>query len=207
MSLEKNRSLTEKIVVTAILAAIIVVLQTFASSIKIGPFSITLSLVPIMIGAILYGSAVGAILGAVFGAVVCVSVVTGVDVGGFIMFQKLPVLTLFLCLLKSTVAGFASGEVYKAFKKLKLFSGKGNPGVILAAIVCPVCNTGILCVGIFAFYRDIAIGWANSNGYDSLLLYILVGMVGINFLMELLINIVLVPVIVRVVKAVKKVHS
>ena len=92
MSIMKNRSKIQTVVVTAILAAIIIVLQTFASGIRIGPFTITLSLVPIVLGAVLYGPFQGAFLGAVFGVVVCVAVVTGADAGGFLMFQELPVL-------------------------------------------------------------------------------------------------------------------
>ena len=41
---------TKKLVVTGLLAAIVVVLQTFASAIRIGQFNLTLSLIPIIIG-------------------------------------------------------------------------------------------------------------------------------------------------------------
>ena len=79
-----------KLVGAAVLAAIIVVLQLVVSSIHVGPFSITLALIPIIIGAIVYGPGTGAGLGAVFGLVVCYAVVTGADAGGFLMFQEKP---------------------------------------------------------------------------------------------------------------------
>ena len=44
----------------ALLAALIVVLQTVASGIKIGPVPISLTLVPIVVGAILFGPGAGA---------------------------------------------------------------------------------------------------------------------------------------------------
>lgn len=198
MSMEKNRARIQSVVVTAVLAAIIMVLQTFASGIHIGPFTITLSLVPIILGAVLYGPWQGATLGAVFGVVVCTAVVSGADAGGHLMFQELPALTLILCVLKSTVAGFAAGAVYKLFKNKKYL------GVMTAAIIAPICNTGILSIGMLLFYKELVTGWAIAKGFDSALLYIILGVVGLNFLVELLINVVLAPVIVRVINAVKK---
>ena len=136
--MKTNKQMIQRLVGTAVLAAIIVVLQLVASGIKIGPFTITLSLVPIILGAILFGATSGAVLGAVFGGMVCISVVTGADVGGFIMFQQLPVLTLLLCMLKSTAAGFVAGVIWKALQ------GKNKlAAVTLSAIVCPICNTQV----------------------------------------------------------------
>ena len=199
MSIMKNRSKIQTVVVTAILAAIIIVLQTFASGIRIGPFTITLSLVPIVLGAVLYGPFQGAFLGAVFGVVVCVAVVTGADAGGFLMFQELPVLTLFLCVLKSTVAGFVAGLIYKLLGKKNMYVG-----IAAAAIAAPICNTGILSIGMLLFYKELITGWAIGAGYSSALLYVILGVVGINFIAELVINVVLTPVILRVIRAVKK---
>ena len=48
---EKTRRLTG----LALMTAIIVVLQVVASFVKFGPFTITLALAPILIGAALYG--------------------------------------------------------------------------------------------------------------------------------------------------------
>lgn len=199
MSIERNKKTIQMIVVTAVLAAVIVVLQSFASAIHIGPFTITLSLVPIILGAVLYGPVQGAILGAVFGVVVCVAVVTGADPGGFLMFQELPAVTLFLCVLKSAVAGYVAGIVCKLLKKKNLYLG-----VVIASVVAPVCNTGILSVGMLLFYRELVNGWALAEGYNSALLYIILGMCGLNFLVETAINLVLTPALVRVIKAVKK---
>jgi uncharacterized membrane protein len=188
----------QKLVFLAILAAIIVVLQTFAGSIPVGPFTITLSLIPIMLGAILYGPCAGAFLGAVFGVVVCVAVVTGTDMGGNLMFQQLPVLTLFLCMLKSTVAGFVSGLICKALQKKNLYLG-----VALASVACPVMNTGILATGMLLFYGDLVTGWALANSYSNAFLYIIFGMVGVNFLVEMAINLVLIPACAGIIRALK----
>ena len=72
---EKTRRLTG----LALMTAIIVVLQVVASFVKFGPFTITLALAPILIGAALYGPKAGACLGGVFGAVVLLACILGWD--------------------------------------------------------------------------------------------------------------------------------
>lgn len=64
---------TKKIVGTGLFTAIVVVLQLVASAIKFGPFSITLVLAPIIIGAAMYGIGAGAWLGFAFGVTVLIS--------------------------------------------------------------------------------------------------------------------------------------
>ncbi|NLF34555.1 MAG: ECF transporter S component, partial [Clostridiales bacterium] len=56
------RQNTQTMTGLAIMTAIIVVLQVVASFVKFGPFSITLALAPIIIGAALYGPMAGAYL-------------------------------------------------------------------------------------------------------------------------------------------------
>ncbi len=194
--MKTNKKAVQQLVGTAVLAALIVILQLVASGIKIGPFTITLSLVPIILGACLFGPVSGAVLGAVFGGMVCISVVTGADPGGHLMFLQLPVLTLVLCLLKSTVAGLVAGILPRLVKNRDL-------SAILAAIACPICNTGILCIGILAFYNDLVTSWAIAEGFANAIGYVILGMVGVNFLVELAINLVLAPVILRVLSIIK----
>ncbi len=195
-----NTQAIQKLVGTAVLAALVIILQLVASGIKIGPFTITLALVPIILGAILFGPISGGVLGAFFGAIVCYSVITGADVGGHLMFQQLPVLTLFLCILKSTAAGVAAGWVWKLLHKRT----KPLIAALVAAVVCPVYNTGILCIGMLAFYNSLLTGWAIGAGYGNAFAYVIFGMTGVNFLIELAINLVLTPVILRVISAVEK---
>ena len=67
---------TKKLVGVALFTAIVVVLQLIGSGIKLGPFSISLVLVPIVVGAALYGKSAGAWLGFVFGFVVLLTLST-----------------------------------------------------------------------------------------------------------------------------------
>ena len=71
-------------------------------------------------------------------------------------------------------------------------------GSILAGIVSPVVNTGVFCLGLALFFYDTLVAWA---GGTDLIYYIIFGLTGVNFLLELVINLVLSTVIVRVVKA------
>ena len=80
-SLEK----TKVLVGMAIFTALVVALQQLAGVIKIGPFSPSLVLVPIVIGAASYGYLSGAWLGLVFGVLVMIGCITGTDIGGNMM--------------------------------------------------------------------------------------------------------------------------
>lgn len=72
-----------------LLAAIAAVLQLVGSAIRFGPFSVSLVLIPIVLGAALYGWGMGCWLGLVFGAVVLLSGDAGLflaaDPGGAIV--------------------------------------------------------------------------------------------------------------------------
>ena len=70
-------------------------------------------MLPIIIGAILYGPMGGAILGAAFGIVVSIQVVTGAA-GAFstAMLEFQPAATILVCLLKGIAAGAAAGAFF-----------------------------------------------------------------------------------------------
>ncbi len=187
---EKTRRLTG----LALMTAIIVVLQVVASFVKFGPFTITLALAPIIIGAALYGAGAGAWLGAVFGVVVLIACIAGWDQGGNVLFTANPLLTAALCVVKGAAAGLVSGAVFRAIMARHYPMG----AAITAGILCPVVNTGIFIVGLTLCFHDTLVAWA---GGSDLMFYIITVLTGINFVLELAINLVLSTVIVRVVKA------
>jgi len=180
----------------AILSAIIIVLQVFTTFVRFGPFSITLALIPIVVGAAMYGVGAGAYLGAVFSVVVVIMCITGGDVGGFMVWSANPFMCVVMCMLKGTMAGLCAGAVYKALKeKNKLLA------VIMAALVSPIVNTGIFIIGMLLFFRETLAAWA---GGSDLLSYIILGLTGVNFLIELGVNMILSPVVVKIIDAVQK---
>ena len=191
-----NKSNVYRLTGLGILTAIIIVLQVLTTFVRFGPFSITLALIPIVVGAAMYGKGAGAYLGAVFSVVVVIMCITGGDVGGFMVWSANPVMCVIMCMLKGTAAGFLAGLMYQLV-------GKKNQllGVILAALISPIANTGIFIIGMLLFFRETLASWA---GGSDLLTYIIMGMTGVNFLVELGVNIVLSPIVVKIIDAVRK---
>ena len=165
----------------------VIVLQLVGAFIRFGPFSISLVLVPIVIGAATCGVEVGAWLGLIFGIVVLLSG----DAAAFLSIS-IPG-TIITVLLKGTACGFFAGMAYKALEKKNRYLA-----VIVAAIVCPIVNTGIFLLGCLVFFMGTVTSWAEAAGFTgNVAQYMIFGLVGMNFVFELLFNIVLSPIIVR----------
>ncbi len=180
---------TKKLVGIGLLTAIVVVLQALAVVIRpTGIFNISLVLVPIVVGAALYGYKAGAWLGFVFSIVVLFT-----DTAAF-MAISVPG-TIITVLVKGTVAGLVAGLVYLALEKKNRYLA-----VVGAAIACPVVNTGLFLVGCVLFFMDTINGWAAAAGYASAGTYLIGVMVGVNFLVELGVNIVLSSAIMRIIR-------
>ncbi|WP_432651484.1 ECF transporter S component [Huintestinicola sp.] len=186
------REKTRAIVGTGILTAIVVVLQALAIGIKFGPFSVTFVLIPIVVGAALYGYKSGAWLGFVFGAVVLCT-----DAAAFMAINAAG--TVITVLLKGILAGLGAGLVYKLLE-----NKNRTAAVIAAAVVCPVINTGVFLLGCVVFFLDTITEWAQGAGFASVGAYLIFGMVGLNFLVEMVSNILLSSVIVKILNIVKK---
>lgn len=187
----------KRMVGIGLLMALVVVMQLLSGVIPpVAGFSISLVLIPIVLGSAAFGPGAGALLGATFGLVVFINCVTGADPGGQMVFQAGPVLCFLVVMAKGTLAGFGSGLVYK------LLSGK-NPylAMLCAAIVCPVINTGVFVACMFAFFIDVLSVW---TGGTNLVGYVLSGLILMNFLPELAINVVFSPAGQRILHAVKK---
>ena len=193
---------TKTLVGMAIFTAIVVVLQLIASFVKFGFFTPSLVLIPIVIGTAIYGIKAGAWLGFVFGVVVLIACITGADQGGYLMWGVNPAVTALICVGKGVACGALAGLTYQL-----LHHKNQILATVAAAVVCPVVNTGLFCLGAVAVFKPLllewAAGWAVQNGMEavSLVTYVFLGLIGINFLVELLINVVLSPVVVRILKA------
>ena len=184
-----------KLVGTSILAAIIVVLQIVTTYFPTKPFSITLALIPIIIGAAVFDEYVGAILGGVFSIVVIIMCVIGADVGGAMVWNANPFLCIVVCMLKGVAAGYVSGLVYRLISKKNTIIA-----TVVAGISAPVVNTGIFLLGLSIFFRPVLFAWA---GKTDIVFYVLFMLTGLNFLVELGVNMVSAPIIVRILKAIK----
>ena len=181
-----KNSKIKRMVSVALLMALVLVMQMLSGIIPpMGGFSISLVLIPIVLGAAIFGPGVGALLGATFGVIVYINCVTGADPGGAMVFQANPVLCLVVVLGKGILAGAASGVAYKLLRKVN-----GYLAMLAAAIVCPVVNTGVFIACMLTFFKDVLSLWA---GGGALFAYILSGLVLCNFVPELIINIVFSP--------------
>ena len=178
----------------AMLTAIVIVLQLAGSFIRLGMFSVSLVLMPIVVGAAIGGPLFGAWLGGVFGLAVLFSG----DAAAFLAID--PFGTVVTVMVKGILAGLVAGFVFDAIAKK---ADKGNLfAAIVAAISCPIVNTGIFLVGCLLFFMPTIEEWAAGLGYASAGQYMILGLVGGNFVFELVINMVLVPAIVALVKLV-----
>lgn len=177
--------------------ALVVVMQFVSGLIPpVSGFSISLVLIPIVLGAALYGPSAGMILGGTFGAIVYINCVTGADVGGAMVFQANPVLCYLVVMGKGILAGLASGLVYKLLSYKNAYVA-----MLCAALVCPLVNTGVFVVCMLTFFKDVLSVWAEGG---NLIAYVLSGLVLCNFVPELIINLAFSPASVRIVTTVNK---
>ena len=183
----------QTLTVGAILTAIVVVLQLMGAFIRFGPFSISLVLLPIVIGAAMCNWKIGGGLGFIFGVAVILS-------GDAMAFFAIDVVgTIITVLAKGTLCGVAAGLVYKLFEKHNSYLA-----VTAAAVVCPIVNTGIFLLGCKLFFFETISQWGAAEGFTSVAKYMFLGLAGGNFLVELAANIILAPVIYRIIKALRK---
>lgn len=185
---------TKTMVLGAVLTALVVILQFLGAFIKFGPFSISLVLVPIVIGCATCGVAVGAWLGLVFGFTVLISG----DAAAFLAVN--PIGTVITVLVKGAACGLLAGLMYRAMAKWNRYVAVGA-----AAIVCPLVNTGVFLLGCLLFFMETITQWSAQFGFGAQVgRYMIFVLVGGNFLVELAINIVLSPVIVRLLRVREK---
>ncbi len=176
-----------------LLTAIVIVLQLFASQIKIGGlFSITLCLAPISVGAALYGWKGGVWLGFAFGLIVMFT-----DTALF--FPINPMGTIITVMVKGMLAGLAAGLLFKPLsKKSDLLA------VIVCGVVVPLVNKLIFVAGCGIFFLDTVKQWAVGAEFTNVALYMFFGMTGFNFLVELGVNLILSTAIVRIIQVGRK---
>lgn len=199
MNRNENHKKIAKLTSLALLTAIVVVLQLIGSSFRIGPIPFSLVLVPIVIGAILFGPWAGALLGAVFGVMALSGGISGTDTFTATLWSFSPFWTAATCLLKGAACGAAAGLVYRVLAK------KQTLACILAAVVCPIVNTGVFALVMLTALRTPLMQMAAVYGWTgSAVTVLFVTVIGVNFFVELGINAVLSAAIARVVNAVVK---
>lgn len=184
---------TEKLVLLALLTALVAILAYFGGFIKIGGFaSISLTLVPVVLGAALLGPWAGGWLGGVSGVIFFMTADAAFWMG------LSPIGTVITVMIKGIMAGLCAGFVFKLLEKYNRYLA-----IIVSAVVAPVVNTGIFLIGCLIFFMD-AVGPGAAGAGMSVGGYLIVFFVGFNFVFELLVNVVLSPALARVLDIAEK---
>lgn len=173
----------KRFAILTIFAAIIIVLQILSTYINFGGFSITLTLIPIVIAGAVYGPYVGMLMGLVFGIIVDIMVILGLDPSGATMFAARPIITVSTCLVKGGLAGLFGALSYKYIKNNRV-------GIIISAIITPITNTFILALSLILFFE--------SSFASAMLMFM-----SINFILELLLNALISPGLVNLINRAK----
>ena len=182
----------------ALLTAVIMALHFSGVAIPAFGTKISLVLIPIALGAMLLGPAAGAILGFIYGMTVFVTLgVMHMDPFTGFLFDNTPVMAALICTVKTTAAGLVAGWVYRALSKKSVWLA-----VFVAAALVPTINTGVFVLGCFLIYSTIS-EFAAGAGYSAVY-FILILCAGINYLLELAINLIFSPALERLVRLLSK---
>ena len=184
---------TEKIVLLSLLTALVAVLSYFGGFIKIGGLaSISLTLVPVVLGAALCGPWAGAWLGGVSGIVFFMTA----DAAFWMGLSALG--TVLTVMVKGIMAGLCAGLVYKLLERYNRYLA-----IIVSAVIAPIVNTGIFLIGCLIFFVDAVSDMAVTAGM-GIGGYLIIFFVGLNFVFELIVNVVLSPTLARVIDLAEK---
>ena len=185
---------TKNIVYLAILTTLLVVLNLLSTVFRIIT-NVNLTLIPIVLGALMLGMRGGFILGVISGLMTFLFGVFGVDAFTNFLFTQHPILTFLTCTVKITVAGVLGGLVYNVLKNKYL-------ATFLASAVVPVVNTAIFIIGALTMHDSISV-LANGEGV-SVMYFLIIFCAGVNFLIELGINLLVAPAIHTTVNVLEK---
>ena len=139
---EQKHQKTLKLVETAMLAAIVVLMSfTPIGYLKVGALSITFIMIPVVIGGITVGPAAGAVLGAIWGATSFWQCF-GMDAFGTTLMSLNPVGTFITCVVARILAGWLAGLVYMAISKI-------GPKARIAG--CPIASLSVALINTTLF--------------------------------------------------------
>lgn len=185
---------TETLTLGAIMTAFVIILQCLAFYTNFfGPFATAVALVPIVIGSALCGIWIGAWLGFVFGMVVLLT-------GGAALFFAFSIPgAIITVLVKGTACGFASGLTLKLMKRCNRYLS-----VTVASLICPIVNTGVFLLGSFVFFADYANAIAEACELEVSGMMVFFSLAMANFLFEMLLSALFIPVTVKLLNIRKK---
>lgn len=182
----------------AVLLALVVVLQIWGGSIKIGVTSFSLVLIPIVLGGVMFGVSAGAILGFVFGLIVLIYGITGADAFTALLFNEHPFLTSLLCLGKGAAAGAAAGAMFALVRKKNDYAA-----IFASSAIAPIVNTGLFILGALLMSDTLSASEYVAEG-TTVLYFLVIGCAGLNFIVEFVVNLILSPALYTVFRVTQK---
>lgn len=184
---KKSFFTAKNIAILAVLLALVVVLQVFGLAIPMpGGTSMSFVLVPIIVGGMLLGPVAGTFLGCVFG------IITIFDPLAMLLMNYAPATTIITVVLKGTLAGLVPSLLFGLVSKKNRYAAS-----FVAAASAPIVNTGVFFIGCLCMQN--AIVQSVGTGF-----WVFIGLIMINFAIELAVNIVLAPAIYTIDNVIEK---
>ncbi len=149
-----------------------------------GALSITLMIIPVVVGAISLGNVAGIILGGVFGLtsfLQCFGVGYVVDPTAPILFGENPYFAAITCFVPRMLMGLCVSLVFKLVLRIEKFKKLAYP---VAAAFGAILNTAFFMTFLILFYKNTVLG-------GKTVLAIILPILSINFLVEFCVSLVL----------------
>lgn len=192
---------TLRMVQIALLMALEVVLTLLYIPTPISTINLNFGLVPIVIAAIFLGPLAGMLVGCVSGVVTAIQVVTVPSIFYTFLVTVNPIAACMISVIKTAVAGLIVGWVYRLMNK----ACKSSLVIsLVSSVVCPVVNSGVFALGMFVFFGNALLADATlSTRGSGLVAIVFVGLIGVNFFVELVVTTLLSPALVKTLSAAK----
>ena len=170
---------TFKLTLTAIFTAIIIVMSfTPLGYLKVGVIEITFTTIPVALGAMIAGPAVGAFLGFAFGMTSFIQCF-GFSAFGAALLGINPIFTAIVCLVPRILMGWLTGLI---FKGLRSKCSKPLVANFVGGIVAPLLNTLFFMSALILLFWNTEFIQSLASGMN--ILAFVVAFVGINGLIE-----------------------
>ncbi len=200
-----NREKTLKMVQIALLSALVIVLQLFFSAIRVGPVTLNFVLVPIVIAGIFISPVAGLFLGTLAGTTTFIQVFTSTDAFYVFLMTNNAIATAVICIVKTALAGLLAGLSYRLISKISEYR---SINALIPAVICPIINTGLFCLGMLVFFTGaFQADPTYGPSAENIIYFVIIVLAGINFIVELALNVILCPILAKALHQTKMFKS
>ena len=194
--MSKTTEQTRMLAIFSLLTAITIAISFVTVTIP-GGFEITLSLIPVSIGAMLYGPWAGALLGGVFGLTSFFQCFGFSPLGGILLNEN-PFFAFLVCFPTRVLAGFLTGAIYRILAKL---FKKSNVAFLAGSLAGPIFNTVFFMTVLIVLFSNGGIIHSEMERLNTFNPFLFVfAWVGLNSLVEILCGAVITFPSVKAVK-------